>query len=240
MKTFRTKLEQTIKKLPPHQIGKFGQLQEWLYDYKENDTGHRHISHLFASYPDDDITIRKTPALADAVRVVLQRRGDINKGWSGAWKINQHARLEEPEAAYNILIPMLTDISLHPREEDSKITPSFEGNQGIQGITAGITELLMQSHSGEISLLPALPKAWPEGSITGLRGKGGYAIDMYWKNQLLSKAIIVSKFHQTCHLRTRTPVKILLGGKPVTIQQKENNLYVFNVVAGKKYQIVAQ
>jgi alpha-L-fucosidase 2 len=135
---------------------------------------------------------------------------------------------------------MLTDISLHPREEDSKITPSFEGNQGIQGITAGITELLMQSHSGEISLLPALPKAWPEGSITGLRGKGGYSIDVHWKNQQLSNAAIVSKFNQICHLRTRTPVKILLDGKPVTIQKKENNLNVFNVVAGKKYQIVAQ
>lgn len=238
--SFRTKLEQTIKKLSPHQIGKSGQLQEWLYDYKERDVGHRHISHLFASYPDDDITIRKTPALADAVRVVLHRRGDINKGWSGAWKINQHARLEEPEAAYNILIPMLTDISLHPREEDSKITPSFEGNQGIQGITAGITELLMQSHSGEISLLPALPEAWPEGFIAGLRGKGGYSIDVHWKNQQLSKAILVSKLNQTCHLRTKTPVKILLDGKSVMMQQKETNLYIFSVVAGKKYQIVTQ
>jgi alpha-L-fucosidase 2 len=237
---FRNKLESTIKKLPPHQVGKFGQLQEWLYDYKERDTGHRHISHLFASYPDDDITIRKTPALAEAVRVVLQRRGDVNKGWSGAWKINQHARLEEPEAAYNILIPMLTDISLHPREEDSKITPSFEGNQGIQAVTAGITEMLMQSHSGEISLLPALPKEWPEGSITGLRGRGGYSINVYWEKQQLSTATILSKFTQTCHLRTKTPAKIFLDGKNISFQQAEKDLYVFKVIAGKKYQIVSQ
>ncbi|MBK5273321.1 MAG: glycoside hydrolase family 95 protein, partial [Bacteroidia bacterium] len=166
--------------------------------------------------------------------------GDINKGWSGAWKINQHARLEEPEAAYNILIPMLTDISLHPREEDSKITPSFEGNQGIQGVTAGIAELLMQSHSGEISLLPALPKEWPDGSISGLRGKGGYSIDVHWKKQHLATASILSHFTQTCRLRTKTLVKILLDGKTVPVQQEEKYLYIFKVVAGKRYQIIAE
>jgi alpha-L-fucosidase 2 len=239
-KAFIAKLEHTLTKLPPHQIGKFGQLQEWLYDYKEKDTGHRHISHLFASYPDDDITLRKTPELAQAIRVVLQRRGDINKGWSGAWKINQHARLEEAEAAYSILIPMLTDVSLHPREEDSRITPPFEGNQGIQGVTAGIAELLMQSHSGEIALLPALPAAWPEGSVTGLRGKGGYTVNIRWKNSVLSDVTILSQLSQTCLLRTKTPVKIASDGQNVAVQQPEKGLYVFKVTAGKKYQITGQ
>ena len=237
---FRSKLEQAVKKLPPHQVGKFGQLQEWLYDFKEVDVGHRHISPLFASYPDDDITIRKTPRLAEAVRVVLQRRGDINKGWSGAWKINQHARLEEPESAYKILIPMLTDVSLHPRAEDSRITPSFEGNQGIQGVTAGIAEMLMQSHSDEISLLPALPKEWPEGFITGLRGRGGYSINVYWKQHQLSNAVIVSKLNQTCRLRTKTPVNILLDGITIPFRKEEKDLYVFKVIAGKKYHIIGQ
>ena len=239
-KAFIARLEQTIQQLPPHQVGKFGQLQEWLYDYKERDIGHRHISHLFASYPDDDITLRKTPSLAQAVRVVLQRRGDINKGWSGAWKINQHARLEEAEEAYAILIPMLTDISIHPREEDSKITPSFEGNQGIQGVTAGITEMLLQSHSGEISLLPAVPVAWAAGSVTGLRGKAGYTIGMQWTNHQLSTATILSQFTQTCRLRTRTPVKVMAEGKAISIQQAEKNLYVFKVLAGKRYQVIRQ
>ena len=237
---FRGRLEQAIKKLPPHQVGKFGQLQEWLYDFKETDTGHRHISHLFASYPDDDITLRKTPVLAKAVSVVLQRRGNTNLGWSGAWKINQYARLEEPEAACKILTSMLTDISIHPREEDSKITPSFEGNQGIQGVSAGIAEMLMQSHSGQLSLLPALPGEWTEGSIIGLRGRGGYSIDIYWKNRQLFTAVLFSKFTQTCHLRTKTPVKILLDGKKVPFQQVEKYLYVFKAVTGRKYQIIAQ
>jgi alpha-L-fucosidase 2 len=184
---FAKRVKQAMDKLPPHKIGQFGQLQEWLYDFKEMQVGHRHISHLFASYPDDDITIRKTPELAKAVKVVLQRRGNINKGWSGAWKINQHARLGDSEEAYEILKSMLTDISIHPREEDSEITPSFEGNQGIQGVTAGVAELLMQSHSNEIYLLPALPKAWSEGKIYGLRGRGGYTVDLNWKNQVASE-----------------------------------------------------
>jgi alpha-L-fucosidase 2 len=215
-----TELENAGKRLPPFRIGRFGQLQEWLEDFQESDTGHRHISHLFASYPDDAITLRKTPGLAEAVRVVLRRRGDINRGWSGAWKINQHARLEEPEAAYKILVPMLTDVSLHPRMEDSRITPSFEGNQGIQGITAGIAEMLMQSHSGEISLLPALPAEWPKGSVTGLRGRGGYTIDIRWDNGRLSEATLVSGVTQTCRLRIKGKVRVL------------------KVIAGKKYKII--
>jgi len=231
-------LENAYKKLPPFKIGKFGQLQEWMEDVKENDVGHRHISHLFASYPDDAITLRKTPELAQAVRVVLQRRGDINMGWSGAWKINQHARLEEPEAAYKILIPMLTDVSIHPRAEDSRITPSFEGNQGIQGITAGIAEMLMQSHSGEISLLPAVPSAWPKGEVTGLRGRGKYIIDIKWDKQKLIDASLISGITQICRLRTKNPVKILLHGKVIAARQDEKNLYVFKVLAGKKYKII--
>lgn len=236
---FRGKLQAAIKKLPPFKIGQFGQLQEWLYDYKETDPGHRHISHLFASYPDDQITLRKTPELARAVNVVLQRRGNINMGWSGAWKINQHARFEDAEDAYKVLVPMLTDVSIHPRAEDSRITPSFEGNQGIQGVTAGIAEMLMQSHSGEISLLPALPKAWPTGSITGLRGKGDYSIDINWQNERLATANITSGIAQTCRLRSKTPVKILLDGKTVS-SRKENGVYVFKVAPNKKYQIVAE
>jgi alpha-L-fucosidase 2 len=215
-----TELEKASKRLPPFRIGKFGQLQEWMEDFQESDSGHRHISHLFAAYPDDAITLRKTPRLAQAVRVVLRRRGDINRGWSGAWKINQHARLEEPEEAYKILVPMLTDVSIHPRAEDSRVTPSFEGNQGIQGITAGIAEMLMQSHSGEISLLPALPAEWPKGSITGLRGRGGYTVDIRWDNGRLSEATLVSALTQTCRLRTKKGVRI------------------FKVTAGKKYKII--
>ncbi|MDR2773683.1 MAG: glycoside hydrolase N-terminal domain-containing protein [Tannerella sp.] len=229
---------ETLKRLPPHKIGSFGQLQEWFFDFRESEVTHRHISHLFAAYPDDDITFRKTPELAEAVRVVLKRRGDINMGWSGAWKINQHARLEEPAEAYGILHKMLTDVSIHPREEDSRITPSFEGNQAIQGVTAGMVEMLLQSHSGEISLLPALPAQWANGAVEGLRAKGGFDVDIEWKNGVLSKAVIKAKCDLPCRLRTKTPVIITVDGREAQTSSLEDNLLEFNAEAGKNYYII--
>jgi alpha-L-fucosidase 2 len=232
-------IEADLVKLPPHQIGSFGQLQEWLYDFKEVEVTHRHLSHLFAVYPDDDITIRNTPELAKAVDIVLERRGDINLGWSGAWKINLHARLEEPQAAYSILKKMLTEVSLHPRQEDSRITPSFEGNQAIQGVTAGIAEMLMQSHSSEISLLPALPDEWRAGGIQGLVARGGFNVTILWHDRKLTKAVIHSKFNNKCRIRTKTSAKILLDGKEIKTYSPELNVLEFNAEAGKSYEIVS-
>jgi len=235
----RQKLENDLTKLPPHQIGRFGQLQEWMYDFKEVEPTHRHISHLFAVYPDDDITLRKTPELAKAVDVVLERRGNINLGWSGAWKINLHARLEEPQLAYKVLRNMLTDVSLHPREEDSRITPSFEGNQAIQGVTAGITEMLMQSHSSEISLLPALPHEWKDGGIQGLVARGGYNVTILWSDGKLTRALIDSKFDNRCRIRTKASAKIFTDGKEIKTYSPEADVMEFDAKAGKSYEIVS-
>jgi alpha-L-fucosidase 2 len=228
---------ETLKRLPPHKIGRFGQLQEWFYDFRETEVGHRHLSHLFAAYPDDDITLRKTPELGEAVKTVLKRRGDINMGWSGAWKINHHARLEEPAEAYNILHKMLTDVSIHPREEDSRITPSFEGNQAIQGLAAGMVEMLLQSHGGELSLLPALPAQWSAGAVKGLRARGGYDVDMAWKDGKLSAAAIRAHYDGVCRLRTRTPVRVWDGDKEISCNRSGENLAEFAAKAGKIYRV---
>ncbi|MBK5261513.1 MAG: glycoside hydrolase family 95 protein [Peptostreptococcaceae bacterium] len=236
---FRKQIEEAITQLPPYQIGKFGQLQEWLYDFKESEVTHRHLSPLFGVYPDDDITLWKNPDLIKAVDVVLKRRGDINLGWSGAWKINIHARLEEPQQAYDILKKMLTEVSIHPRSEDSRITPSFEGNQGIQGITAGIAEMLMQSHSSEISLLPALPKEWKNGGIQGLRARGGYNVTIFWNEGKLKNAFIYSKFSNKCRVRTKTNAKILSAGKEIKALCPEKNVLEFNAEAGKSYEVIS-
>jgi alpha-L-fucosidase 2 len=235
----QAQIKSALTKLPPHQIGKYGQIQEWLYDFEETDVRHRHMSQLFAFYPDDDITIYKTPDLAKAVEKVLERKDDKYLGWSGAWKINLYARLQKPEAAYDILNRMLVDVSIHPREEDSKITPSFEGNQAIQGVTAGIVEMLMQSHSGEISLLPALPKAWRTGNIVGLQARGGYEVDLTWENGKLKESFIVAKNTGKCRIRTQQPVKILLENQMVPARLLVNGVLEFDAIIGEKYRVVA-
>jgi alpha-L-fucosidase 2 len=234
----RAQLEKALTKLPPHQVGKLGQLQEWIYDFEEADPKHRHMSQLFAFYPDDDLTIYKSPELTKAVEKVLERKDDKYLGWSGAWKINLYARLQKPEAAYDILNRMLVDVSIHPREEDSKITPSFEGNQAIQGVTAGIAELLLQSHSGEISLLPALPKAWKTGNISGLQARGGYGVDLTWENGKLKESVIATKSSNKCRIRTKQPVKVLSGNQVVKTLNLNSEVLEFEAKAGEKYRVV--
>jgi alpha-L-fucosidase 2 len=195
--------------------------------------------HLLAVYPDDDITLHKTPELADAVKVTLQRRGE-NLGWTAAWRISLRARLEQPDMAYGDFRKLLTSVSLHPYAEDSRITPSFEGNQAIQGITAGIAEMLLQSHSGEISLLPALPQQWATGAVKGFRARGGFDVDLAWRNGALDKAVIRANYDKPCRLRTKTPVKVLSSGKEINVKMLESNLVEFETKKGASYTILSQ
>ncbi|MDR3183087.1 MAG: glycoside hydrolase N-terminal domain-containing protein [Planctomycetaceae bacterium] len=233
---------QRLQKLPPHQIGQHGQLQEWFYDFNEPEPDHRHPSFLFAFYPDDDITLRKTPELTEAVRVVLKRRGDRKyRGNFAGWKLCVWARMEEPESAYSLLHEMLTDVSYTGKKtylpEDSTVTPSIEGNQGVQALTAGMAEMLMQSHSGEIILLPALPKAWQTGSVSGLRARGGYGIDLSWQDGKLSAAVIRPHYDRVCRLRTAMPVKVFADGKELEVTHPGKDLVEFNVRKGNVYTI---
>ena len=236
----RAELKAAVDRLPPEQIGKHGQLQEWLYDFDEPEPTHRHLSHLIGFYPSDQITRRGTPELAAAVRKVLERRGEGNRGWSGAWKINLLARLGEGDRAQQLLGKMVTEISLHPSAEDSDRVPSFEGNQAIQGITAGVAEMLLQSHAGEIELLPALPNAWPNGSVKGLRARGGMEVDITWQNGHVVKASLRAALDGSHKLRPSSGREIAglrRNGQPVPIVRQPGGIVQIHAGKGDVFEI---
>ncbi len=224
---FRTELKTKLAKLLPYQVGKSGQLQEWPEDLQERDLKHRHVSHLYALHPSDQIT-KSTPKLLAAVRRTLELRGDEGTGWSRAWKINFWARLEDGNHAYKIVRNLFQPARSAPgRYNRGGVMPNLFCScppmqiDGNFGGTAGIAEMLLQSHTGEVHLLPALPDAWSTGSISGLCARGGFEVSMEWQGGKLKSATLRSKLGQACNLR--------YGGKTTTLK----------TVAGKSYRLNA-
>ncbi|MCJ7579717.1 MAG: glycoside hydrolase family 95 protein [Candidatus Aminicenantes bacterium] len=225
---FQKTIQESLSRLYPYQIGEKGNLQEWYYDWEDADPKHRHMSHLIGLFPDNQISPFTNPDLAEACRRTLELRGDGGTGWSKAWKINLWARLLDGNFAYQMLQTHLNYVDPSPETQYSgggtypnlfDAHPPFQIDGNFGG-TAGIAEMLLQSHNGEIHLLPALPDSWSTGRIYGLRARGGYTVDQKWKDGKLLKATIYPDFSGEVTIRYKDKIKTLVvkSGKAVKIK----------------------
>jgi alpha-L-fucosidase 2 len=208
---FRAEVAATRARLAPDQIGKAGQLQEWLadWDMEAPERDHRHVSHLYGLFPSDQINLEDTPALAAAARRSLELRGDLSTGWAIAWRINLWARLRQAEHAHGVLKLLLGPERTYPNMFDAHPPFQIDGNFGGAN---GVAEMLLQCVSGEILLLPALPPAWPSGSVRGLRARGGFELDISWDGGVLQSVRIVGAPGGEARLRYRgTSRRISVG-----------------------------
>ena len=234
----RVEWQKVLDNIPPLQVGKHGQLQEWLEDHEEGEIHHRHISHLYALFPGEQITRERDPKLAQAARVALERRltGEEATEWAGAlfWYAACWTRLGEPERAYALLRGILS------RHIDGRLFAISNPNQQLDGNfagTAAIAEMLLGSHQGEVSLLPALPKAWPAGHVRGLRARGGFEVDIAWKNGKLKDAKIRSLLGRTCRIRSAVPLKITSEGRTVETREIEASVFEFETDPKGEYTL---
>lgn len=212
-KEFVKEIKETLKRLPPMQIGKYSQLQEWMFDWDNPEDHHRHVSHLYGIYPSNQISPYHAPELFEAAMNSLNYRGDPSTGWSMNWKINLWARFLDGNHAYKLITDQINLVEVQGFEQGGTYANMFDAHPPFQidgnfGFTAGIIEMLVQSHDGSIFILPSLPDVWKNGSIKGVRLRGGFEIEsMEWKNGEVSKLVIKSNLGGNCRIRSYTKLK---------------------------------